>query len=461
MWLKNIGNLMKNSGVIFILSIVGVLFYLMCYYTPLAYDDYAYSFSLFSGKRITSFNDILKSLSIHYLEVNGRIVSHFITYIFLWFNKNIFNLMTTIIFLLYGLFIYNCSLGSLKCVDKFKLVVIYIIILFMTPNFGENYLWITGACNYLYMSVLFLAYLSFLIKKIEKKDNKIEVLLILIFGGIIVGNSHECISSISFCLLILLFFFYRKNNLPLFICSGIGLFVGSAFLLFSSGQVGRISKSGGTDYVKICENAVKITFEIVDLYFPLLILLSFLMIYLFKVYYLSDNKDLFKCINMFIKDNPLIVIYFISFLFSVYSLSIVPYFPDDRVWHFHFTILILIICLLYKRIDEYGLVKLKSLWLKKIIICCSIFSAVICVKYLFKFETVYSSWKQREYSILLQKESGVYNISIPSLGKSDKFHVFSKRGEEISTNSNYWVNKTMARYYGVESIVMVPINDYR
>lgn len=62
---------------IFVLLLVGVLFFGFNFYTPLFADDYSYSYSFSTGERIESIADIVESQIAHYSNTNGRFVTHF------------------------------------------------------------------------------------------------------------------------------------------------------------------------------------------------------------------------------------------------------------------------------------------------------------------------------------------------------------------------------------------------
>ena len=454
MFLKNIINgIERYRGIIIILSIVALLYYGLCHFTPLAFDDYAYSFSLYDNQRISSIDDILKSLLIHYNEMNGRIVSHFFAYLFLWIDKNVFDLVATFFFILLGLLIYYNGIGSLKKINIYILMLVYLCLFVLTPKFGENYLWITGACNYLFMSVVFFLYWSFYVKRINCRNN-VLILALFMIGGIIVGNTHECIASISLCLFTIHFILFKKKNLLLFLCSFLGTLNGAFFLLFAPGQIARIDKTGVINVIGILENLIRITFSIIEYFYPIFVFVFILLLLKRSQCEISKTK-LITYLKSCFENHPLIILYSLVFFITVYALSIMPSVPDGRVWTFYLQLLIVVVCILLKEIDNKCMK-----FINNAIILSFALTAIVCTKYILKSESIYSSWQHRNVEISEMIESGLSKIEITPLGKSNKYHVFSHRGEEVSVDPDYWINITMARYYGLDSIKMAPINNY-
>ena len=68
--------------------------------TDYCVDDFTYLFSLATKERITSFFQIFPSLAAHAEKMNGRLIAHFLTHLFLLLPKIIFDIANTAVFLL-------------------------------------------------------------------------------------------------------------------------------------------------------------------------------------------------------------------------------------------------------------------------------------------------------------------------------------------------------------------------
>ena len=142
---------------------------------PLCYDDYAYAF-VWDGAnggnlidrvkpenlhRIESFSDIFVSQYSHWLTGGGRIFGHGLAQFFLWIGKNYFNVANTIMLLILVTVILRLANISWKN-SKLAVIWIFICLLFFGERFGETVIWmtwLTGACNYFWMTTLQLIFL--------------------------------------------------------------------------------------------------------------------------------------------------------------------------------------------------------------------------------------------------------------------------------------------------------------
>ncbi len=135
------------------LALIGVLMYLLNAHTPLMMDDYDYSFSWATGERLAGVGDILASQAVHYRIWGGRSVTHFLAQLFLYLGKPVFNLANAAMYVL--LLVEICALAGRW---SWKLLLAAHALLFLTvPFFGVVFLWLDGACNYLWGTVLALA----------------------------------------------------------------------------------------------------------------------------------------------------------------------------------------------------------------------------------------------------------------------------------------------------------------
>ncbi|MBQ6859727.1 MAG: hypothetical protein IJO02_09985, partial [Clostridia bacterium] len=155
------------------LALIGVSMLLLNLYTPLMMDDYDYSFSWSTGSRVAGVGDILASQAQHYLLWGGRSVVHFLAQLFLFLGKPAFNAANSAMYLL--LLVEICALAGKrgKGLDWRMLMFAHAILLLSVPFFGVVFLWLDGACNYLFGTAL--ALLPLLIAKSEREDGYFAV----------------------------------------------------------------------------------------------------------------------------------------------------------------------------------------------------------------------------------------------------------------------------------------------
>lgn len=148
--------------------------------TSLVADDYAYLFDFSSGwgepnpadiypppascERIHHVLQIIPSMSAHRSCMNGRVLSHGLVQLFLMLPKTLFNVINALFFTLeIGLVAFIPALAQgQKGKRSFPLYLVFSFscIWFFQLNFGEVNLWLDGAINYLWGSVLGLLYLG-------------------------------------------------------------------------------------------------------------------------------------------------------------------------------------------------------------------------------------------------------------------------------------------------------------
>ena len=212
----------------------------MNYYTPLFSDDYNYCFIFGTTTPIKTIGDIIKSQYTHYFEMNGRFTPHFFVQFFDGIiGKSWFNIANAIMFIL--LLLLLCKTISNTPKQYYKIITLSILgIFFFMPGFNYNFLWMSGACNYLWCIVFILSFNLLLQKNIKKKS----LYPLLFIYGIISGWTHE---GIVLGLSGGYFTYYFKKPNELKITSRkillLGFFIGMFLLIFSPGSISRFSGS--------------------------------------------------------------------------------------------------------------------------------------------------------------------------------------------------------------------------
>lgn len=140
-----------------VLTLIGMLMLLLNLHTPLMMDDYDYSFSWATGERLAGLGDIAASQAAHYRLWGGRSVVHFLTQLFLYLGKPVFNLANTAMVLLLLLEMTMLAGKPGKELDGRMPLIAHALLMLAVPFFGTVFLWLDGACNYLWGTVLALA----------------------------------------------------------------------------------------------------------------------------------------------------------------------------------------------------------------------------------------------------------------------------------------------------------------
>lgn len=137
-----------------VLTLIGMLMLLLNLHTPLMMDDYDYSFSWATGERLAGLGDIAASQAAHYRLWGGRSVVHFLAQLFLYLGKPAFNLANTAMYLLLLLEMTALAGKRGRGCDWRMPLIAHALMLLAVPFFGTVFLWLDGACNYLWGTAL-------------------------------------------------------------------------------------------------------------------------------------------------------------------------------------------------------------------------------------------------------------------------------------------------------------------
>ncbi len=146
----------RTNRLVFVclLVLLAALMFALNSATPLMMDDYDYSFSWSTGERLTGIADIISSQKAHYMLWGGRSVTHFLTQLFLYWGKPVFNLANSLMYVLLLIEIYALSKRRDTVWDWRMVLVAHMLLFTAVEFFGVAFLWLDGACNYLWGTAL-------------------------------------------------------------------------------------------------------------------------------------------------------------------------------------------------------------------------------------------------------------------------------------------------------------------
>lgn len=223
---------------------------------PIIADDYSYAFiwdgahwgNLIDGvdpnnfQRVESFGDILTSQWEHYFHWGGRTIAHIFVQLFVWQGKGFFDVANVFMLAALVILIFKVGTGlSLREMNKKFLLLILAGIWFCTPALIITTVWLTGACNYLWMSVFELLFLLPFALAFWRKNFSVPAPLMALLG-LIAGWSIEPGAAVTvFTAFMLCVHFRQKNNLQPWMKVGfIFALIGFAILILSPGNFARI-----------------------------------------------------------------------------------------------------------------------------------------------------------------------------------------------------------------------------
>ena len=459
----NLAENKKSDKQLYIIAIVtfliGFLFYVLNYYTPLYGDDYLYSFSFLNGERMTSINQVIDSQFGHYQNMNGRIVTHALAQIFLIFGDKVFNFINVFFFILLLYLIYFHGCGSFKNFSISKFSMIAMLLFLCSPAFGQSFLWITGAANYLYGILIILIFMIPYRLQFDGKvlDNNIFLkiffaILYLVFG-IIAGWTNENTSVAMIVMIIGYIVLYAVKSMKIRawnITGCIGGVIGCILMLFAPGTTNRLNTFGGSG--GIVSWVKRVLFYSCDLivYLHLIIIIFFILF----VVYLCQKKEIFesrliKDIFNFFKESGIVFIYLLGFLASVYSMIVSPLFPE-RAWSGPIVLFLISLISLNSLIDMSD-IKLKigkTITISFILIL----SLATYFNVFFELKNVDSFYDKRIHIIEKAVLNGEKSVEIPSIYGDSGYSCYSAHGD-LNADSNEWPNTAIAQYYEVDEII--------
>lgn len=234
-------------------------FLIMNLLTPILGDDYAYAFIWDAeqngnfqnniGKlyRVESFSDIVESQYSHYMTWGGRTFAHVFVQFFVWQGKLLFDVANTLIYAALALIIYFLGTGKLefKNLNAKILLWIFFAIWFCLPEFFQTAFWLTGSCNYLWMSVFQFAFLIPFVLKYRSQNfleqsPKLKIFLMAALG-LIAGWSNEAGGAmIIFLAFLFQVYFWKQKKFESWMAVGfIFLLAGYALLMLAPGNFQR------------------------------------------------------------------------------------------------------------------------------------------------------------------------------------------------------------------------------
>lgn len=458
---------MKNKGVI-VLLIIYLFFYINNYLHPMSFgDDYLYGF-IWTGQpmavslpenvsRVSSWSDLFKSQWLLYFTWGGRVVGQTLTQLFIWTGKDYFNFVNALAGTVLVTEIYWCAnKGDITFnFNTGRYCFIFFSLWAFTPSFNPVFLWLTGACIYLWPAIFLLAFLLPYIKKyynyhiIIERGPAFDIGLFLL--GIIAGCGNEnAVCWIIVCLLLFLISYKKYRCQEIWLYTGVaGIMTGYALLMLAPGNMARLYAEHGTDWFSMSVLSKNVTILAIVFTFQL-------MLWYFNIkslYIIKKEKSQMINLN---NDVYLVIVLCLSSLFMSTIMLFSPFFPARS--GFPGTILLIIASAILLRIQNENGVVLVPRPAKKFL--CS-----IAVVYLFmtSYVTIQHSYyinlqmneiikEARQFQAGTSKEVLIVKPFKDSDQLTDLLSGYHLSYFGLSDDVNDWRNVSFARYYSIKGI---------
>lgn len=235
------------------------IFFLRNLLMPIVADDYSYMF-IWDGagqgnllnsidpnrlQPVESFADILISQWQHYFTWGGRTVAHILAQFFVWQGKIFFDFANVFVFAALVLLLFKVGTSlPLREMNKSYLLLILAGIYFCTPSQIITTIWLTGTCNYLWMSTLEILFLlpfamTYRHQPLTSKSHILIPAMALL--GLLAGWSIEPGAAVTiFITFLFVVHFHKEKNLQSWMKVGfIFLLIGFVILILAPGNLHR------------------------------------------------------------------------------------------------------------------------------------------------------------------------------------------------------------------------------
>ncbi|WP_077867939.1 DUF3329 domain-containing protein, partial [Clostridium beijerinckii] len=448
---------------VFISSIIffSIAMFILNYLTPLLVDDYSFGYINGTETHIVSIKDIIYSMYNYYFTWGGRVWGEFYQQLFTLLGKPIFNVLNTIIYIVNTLLIYYACNEAKKA--KVSLYIgINLLIWFFTPNYGQVMFWLSGSSNYLWLItpvlIMILIFRKYSINQDIIKNNLISAFIIFVLG-ILAGWANENASAGMLVILTLYIAYYYVNNISIcrYIISGyIGSLIGFILLISAPGAYVRKAVEQSAVHTTIIFRLFMITYFWVAFVLGMFIILA-IVLFIGKRYFdLKKNNSIYQS-----------VIFVMASIGSAYGMIASPTSPE-RTWFCIVVYLSISIGILYEKIDFEVTDLEESTILMFRRIAVAVMLIAFCNFWVMYLDAIMSTYevlnqtKAREQYILSEKLKGKLDISTVVI--SHKYpllahHDASYGLDDITPDPNYFSNKALCKYYGLNSIIGVPAKE--
>jgi hypothetical protein len=214
-------------------------------------DDFIWEYISGTSQKVQSPSDIILSVYHYYMGEHeegfrgGRIVPVILTQLFVIIGKPFFNVANVAAYIVLVLLMcFHITGGKKMNLPLYGAVNIFLW--YFIPSWGENFLWLTGSCFYVWPTIIILLFLVPLRKKSMDKEYRINTLLSILYFilGLLAGLSYENAAAAVFFLLLayVAVKIAHKETFALFEILGmIGFLAGFIILLAAPGNYARLN----------------------------------------------------------------------------------------------------------------------------------------------------------------------------------------------------------------------------
>ena len=440
---KTVLQRLDRSGLVFPVLLIAVFGVMLCgnLLTDKLADDFAYVFSFADGTRVQSVSGLLASMRAHYLTINGRVIAHAFVQIFENLPKLVFAAVNA------GMFTLSLALGYTLCCGKqkrsnFMLLGLFAAVWIYMPAFGQVNFWLDGACNYLWAQVFALLFLLPYVRLFEGRSvfldagHPVQQILFALYAAAMGAYSENMSGAALFMaiLFLLLVRFDQKRKVTFLaalpIVTGVA---GYAAMIFSPGELQN--KNAGFSALRLLYQAEKVAdrFHVIRVVIAALVILFFISAALHVERRRMLLAGVLTCGGVGAG-----LIFALARFYPYRSLAATM-------------LLLTLACgVLLRSLLEAQKAKRAALCLLTLLTLSLCYWCPHGMKDVYLTHTAVA--ENREL-LLQQKDSGETQIRLPIPEPQTKYSALDGLIYLSTSETDYWSNLYMAKYYGVESIL--------
>lgn len=421
----------RRTFFMLLLAAVFALMFFLNAHTPLMMDDFDYSFSWSTGERLGGLDDIFRSQAAHYMIWGGRSVTHFLAQLFLYLGKPVFNAANALMYVLLLLEVYALSKRRETTWDWRTILVAHLLLFAAVEFFGVAFLWLDGACNYLWGTAI--ALWPLIICRSERE------------GGFFDADSLKCWLALPLCFLagwtnentacgilaamtlLLIWDIISKRRIRLWRVCALGMqALGVAIMLLAPGNYARASDSASRSFVIELLYRCAVTAYCTLRYAGIPALLAGASC-LIAVKKKADLRIEWLCVLL------------VSAVLSAGALIGSPQISDRS---FTAVIVLMIVVLLAIMADKKPSVDGHSVRVGAVLV---IIAALLGSYALGKVRAHEAQWFVQAEKIAQAKEKGEDRVIIDSVPSVSRYTMDIR----VEADSDAWPNSTLSKYFGV------------
>lgn len=443
--------------------------------TPMLSDDLLYAQVV---RTASSFGDLIAQEYDQYMNWTGRSVCHMLMRIFLSMDKAVFNVANSAAFVWLTLAIY-LNVDGRKRYDGRLFVLINLLLWMFGVIFRQTVLWETGACNYLWGSMIIMSFVTLYRHALKKEQNQKKPGVVfsaaVLLAGVLAGWCNENTSGGGLLLAVGFLAFYlleeRGRKLrPWMVLGPAGQLGGLLLMVLAPGNAVRAAfqeeeHSGLFAYVSRFQ---KINLAICDEFLILLVILAVLMsIAWHQNKEMTDdakngkNKESDRKFGIFRRFGQNVagkgfyaktrngLLWIFVFIATCFALIMAPE-PMRRAYFGAGIFLTVAVAqfFVYVAEEETVFASLKTS-LVAVLALLMFFTYMECGAHLMR---VYREYNERDAYLTQMAEAGVSDVTIPMLRPDfDNKYTYGYESD-IQEDPGYWINVAYATYYGFDSV---------